>query len=188
MADLMTPGLSFFLRPLSDSKITLPSSHLTGTKSHFSFFPRHTIRIDGNRGTTQTAKCHDYCKLPLIKIFLSIMRKPKNKTPIQLPPEQPDCCFDCPLCGLIPKDQPDKPKGSKETHVCLATWEALTGRGIKVRASGRDSHHPLKRPCDTKWEAWMKLPERCYLLPDVVYLHYRLPFENGLQFKIKFHK
>ena len=39
-----------------------------------------------------------------------------------------------------------------------------------------------------KWEAWMKLPERCYLLPDVVYLHYRLPFENGLQFKIKFHK
>ena len=84
--------------------------------------------------------------------------------------------------------QPDKPKGSKETHVCLATWEALTGRGIKVRASGRDSHHPLKRPCDTKWEAWMKLPERCYLLPDVVYLHYRLPFENGLQFKIKFHK
>lgn len=116
------------------------------------------------------------------------MRKPKNKTPMHLPPEQPDCCFDCPLCGLIPKDCPDKPKGSKETHVCLATWEAMSGRGIKVRASKRDSHHPLKRPCDTKWEAWMKLPERCYLLPDVVYLHYRLPFENGLQFKIKFHK
>ena len=103
------------------------------------------------------------------------MRKPKNRTPIQLPPEQPDCCFDC-------------PKGSKETHVCLATWEALTGRGIKVRASERDSHHPLRRPCDNKWEAWMKLPERCFLLQDIVYLHYRIPFENGLQFKIKFHK
>ena len=84
--------------------------------------------------------------------------------------------------------QPDRPKGSKETHVCLGTWEALSGRGIKVRASQRDSHHPLRRPCDTKWDAWMKLPERCFLLQDIVYLHYRMPFENGLQFKIKFHK
>lgn len=106
---------------------------------------------------------------------------------MQLPPEQPDCCLECPLCGLIPKDHPDRPKGSKETHVCLGTWEALTGRGIKVRASRRDSHHPLHRPCDTKWEAWMRLPERCFMLKDEAYLHYRLPFEDGLQFKIKFH-
>ena len=52
----------------------------------------------------------------------------------------------------------------------------------------RDSHHPLKRPCDTKWEAWMKMLDRCFLIPDEAYLHYRLPFERGLQFRIKFHK
>lgn len=33
----------------------------------------------------------------------------------------------------------------------------------------------------------MRLPERCFLLQDAVYLHYRLPFEEGLQFRIKFH-
>lgn len=115
------------------------------------------------------------------------MRKPKGKMPVQLPMVQPDCCMECPLCGLIPKNHPDKPKGSKETHVCLGTWEALTGRGIKVRASQRDSHHPLRRPCDMKWDAWMKLTERCFMLNDVVYLHYRLPMEDSMQFKIKFH-
>lgn len=116
------------------------------------------------------------------------MRKPKGLTPIQLPLVQPDCCFDCPLCGLIPKGYNGKPKGSKETHVCLGTWEALTGRGIKICASNRDSHHPLRRPCDTRWEAWMKLDERCFLIPDEAYIEFRQPFERGLQFKIKFHK
>lgn len=115
------------------------------------------------------------------------IRKPKNKTPIHLLPVQPDCCFECPLVGLIPKGYAGKPKGSKETHVCLGTWEALTGRGIKVRASGRDCHHPLRRPCDLKWEAWAKLPGGYFMLPDEAYLQYRVPFENGLQFRIKFH-
>ena len=114
-------------------------------------------------------------------------RKPRGKTPIKLPMAQPDCCFDCPLCGLIPKDHPGKPKGSKETHVCLGTWEALTGRGIKVRASQRDGHHPLRRPCDTKWEAWLLLDRQYFLISDEAYIHYRLPFEHGLQFTIKFH-
>lgn len=116
------------------------------------------------------------------------MRKPKDRTPIKLPPEQPDCCFECPLVGLIPKGYKDRPKGSKETHVCLGTNEALSGRGIRVRASQRDSHHPLRRPCDNRWEAWMKAPERCFVIPDMVYLHFRLPFEDSLQFKIKFHR
>lgn len=116
------------------------------------------------------------------------IRKPKNKTPIHLPFEQPDCCFDCPLVGLIPKDYRDKPKGSKETHVCLGTWEALSGRGIKVRASKRDVHHPLRRPCDLRWQSWAKLPGGYFMLPDEAYLQFRLPFEHGLQFRIRFHR
>jgi hypothetical protein len=115
-------------------------------------------------------------------------RKPRGMTPIHLKAEQPDCCFDCPLCGLIPKGYAGRPKGSKETHVCLGTREALTGRGIKVRASTRDSHHPLRRPCDTKWDAWVKAPGQNFCISDEAYLLFRLPFEHSLQFKIKFHR
>ena len=115
------------------------------------------------------------------------MRKPHGQTLIRLPAQQPDCCFECPLCGLIPKDYAERPKGSKETHVCLGTWEALTGRGIKVRASAKDSKHPWRRPCDMKWAAWQKMQEHYFPIPDEAYIPYRLPFERGLQFKIKFH-
>lgn len=54
-----------------------------------------------------------------------------NTTPIQLPAEQPDCCALCPLVGIIPKA--NRPKGTKETHCCLGTMEALSGRGIKEK-------------------------------------------------------
>lgn len=116
------------------------------------------------------------------------MRKPKNMTPIKLPVEQPDCCAECPLVGLIPKNWPGKPKGSKESHLCMGTWEAMSARGIRVRASQRDSHHPLRRPCDAKWEAWVKAPEQMKCVPDQAYLQFRVPYEDSLQFKIKFHK
>ena len=116
------------------------------------------------------------------------MKKPKNMTLMKMPAEQPDCCANCPLCGMIPKGYTGKPKGSKETHVCLGTMEALTGRGIKVLASKRDKNHPLRRPCDHKWDAWMKLPERMFSIPDELYLECRVPYERTLQFTIKFHK
>ena len=80
----------------------------------------------------------------------------RNIVQIKLPAEKPDCCATCPLVGLVPKHL--RQHRSKETHVCLGTMEALTGRGIQVRASGRDSNHPLRRPCDNRWEAWMTLP------------------------------
>lgn len=110
----------------------------------------------------------------------------KSFIPTQLPPEQPDRCADCPLLGLIPKEQ--RPKGSKETHVCIGTHHAISGRGILVRKSQRDSHHPLRRPCDSKWEAWMTLPGRTYGMPYTHYLLYRMPYEQGQQMKIIFHR
>jgi hypothetical protein len=114
------------------------------------------------------------------------MRKPKNQTLIKLRPSQPDCCADCPLVGLVPS-YVKKPKGSKETHVCMATFEALTGRGIKIRASQRDSTHPLHRPCDNYWEKWVQLPGSYLPVPDELYLNSRLPYERTQQLRIKFH-
>ena len=43
--------------------------------------------------------------------------KRKNYISVKLAIEQPNRCIDCPLLGLIPKQQ--RPKGSKESHVCL---------------------------------------------------------------------
>lgn len=110
----------------------------------------------------------------------------RNIIQIELPPEQPDCCAECPLLGLIPKYVARK-KNSKETHVCLGTMEALTQRGSKVRASNRDPNHPLHRPCDLKWHAWMTLPHRRLGVNIQFYNDCRIPYECTLQLKIKFH-
>ena len=109
----------------------------------------------------------------------------KNIVQIQLPPEKPDCCAVCPLCGKIPKEM--RKKGSRETHVCLGTMEALGGRFINVKASERDSHHPLKRWCDTRWDAWMSLPGRQIGISYPAYLQCRVPYEQAQQLIIKFH-
>lgn len=109
-----------------------------------------------------------------------------NHTPIQLPAVQPDCCAQCPLCGTVPREM--RPKGSKENNVCLGTMEALGSRGIHVRASSKDSRHPWRRPCDTKWAAWMQLPNRRIYISTAAYLQCRVPYEQGQQLIIKFHR
>ena len=111
----------------------------------------------------------------------------RNIVQIQLPPEQPDCCAECPLLGLVPK-YVARPKNSKETHVCCGTMEAITQRGSKVRASQRDTNHPLRRPCDNRWEAWMTLPGLKLGISNVSYIQCRIPYEQGQQLQIKFHK
>lgn len=110
----------------------------------------------------------------------------KNITLIQLPFDKPDCCSICPLCGIIPKNM--RLKGSKETHICLATMDAMSGRGINVRASQRDSHHPLKRPCDSRWDTFMRIPNRKLGISYEKWLTFRLLYEQGLEIQIKFHK
>lgn len=111
----------------------------------------------------------------------------RNIIQVQLPAEQPDCCAMCPLLGLVPK-YVARPKNSKETHVCLGTMEALTQRGTRIRASQRDSHHPLKRPCDHRWPMWMTLPQRKLGLSIETYRECRVPYEATLQLTIKFHR
>lgn len=121
--------------------------------------------------------------------MLIISRKgmPKrNIVKIQLPPVQPDCCQECPLLGMVPKVL--RPKGSKETLVCIGTMEAMTPPTSRVRASKRDSKHPLHRPCDNRWHAWMTLPMRKLGVGIEQYNECRLPFEQSLQMVIKFHR
>ena len=109
-----------------------------------------------------------------------------NIQKVQLPPTQPDACFECPLVGLIGRGV-SRPKFSKETHVCLGTMEAMTKRGIKIRASPRDAHHPLRRPCDNLWDTWMILPRRILNINRQFYIECRIPYEQTLQMRIKFH-
>ena len=109
-----------------------------------------------------------------------------NTTPIQLPAEQPDCCALCPLVGIIPKEL--RKKGSKETYCCLGTMEALSQRGIYVRASEKDSRHPWHRPCDSTWKAWMLYPKRTIYVGNVAYIQCRMPFIQTRQLTFKFHK
>jgi len=109
-----------------------------------------------------------------------------NLQKVQLPPIKPDNCASCVLCGLLPRTV-SRPKYSKETHVCLGTMEAMTKRGIKIKASQRDAHHPLRRPCDDRWDMWMTLPRRILNVNRQFYAECRIPYENTLQIRIKFH-
>ena len=97
-------------------------------------------------------------------------------TPIQLPTEQPACCAVCPLLGIIPKEE--RPKGTKETHVCLGTRDAIAGRGI---TSQHDRH---KRFCDNIWDAW---PKQFGVRTDY-YRRYRVPYMQSQQMIITFHE
>ena len=78
-------------------------------------------------------------------------------------------------------------KGSRESHVCIGTHDALTGQGIFVRASGRDVRHPLRRPCDVFWNTWMGYPGRRFPMNSDTFRVYRIPFMQSGQLVIKFH-
>lgn len=109
--------------------------------------------------------------------------------PVKLPEKQPDCCAICPLIGLIPKDK--VPAKSYERFVCLGTNEAMTQRAIRIRASQRNSKHPLHRYCDSKWAIWMTLKNRCLGINGTMYLQCRIPYEQSQQMTfnfIKFHR
>lgn len=108
--------------------------------------------------------------------------------PMKLPPEQPDCCAACPLCGLIPKNQ--RQEGARQGYVCLGVLgEALTSKGIHSSAKAyKEKNRKLHRPCDTRWDAWMQLPGRVFGISYAHYLQYRLPYEQGQQLQIRFRK
>ena len=108
----------------------------------------------------------------------------RNFIPSQLAPEQYDRCCDCPLCGLIPENE--RREGKRKKYVCLGVMKALTSKSIYLKASNRDQKHPLHRPCDTKWAAWMTLKDRVFYMATILYTKYRLPFEQTYQPKIDF--
>lgn len=109
----------------------------------------------------------------------------RNFIPIPLPIEQPARCADCPLCGLIPPGQ----NQGKYTHVCCATSDALTRRGIAVNAREKDAKHPWHRPCDKWWDNFTQHnPKREYGIPVERYFTWRKPYEDTLQLSIKFPK
>lgn len=95
---------------------------------------------------------------------------------VQLPDKQPACCAECPLCGIIPKSE--RPKGSKETHVCLGTLHAISGRGTK------STSHRHKRPCDRLWECWRTFPNLKIGVPRDLFLKYRVPLEYKTPFPV----
>ena len=112
---------------------------------------------------------------------------PKRNFIIQkLPLQQPDCCAECPLLGIIPQEA--RKYGSYETLVCLGTMDAMTQRQSKIRASRRDSKHPLHRYCDTRWQAWTLLEGHEFPISIESYNRYRLPYEMSFQPLIRFHK
>ena len=116
--------------------------------------------------------------------FLIMPAKPFKH--IQLHPEQPDCCNECPLLGLIP--EAEREFGSQETLVCLGTRHALNARIARSRKSEHTPKHPLKRWCDDEWERWQeepyfgKLPVR-----KIDVSRYRDPWERSQQLPIIFH-
>lgn len=110
----------------------------------------------------------------------------RNLIQIKLPPMQPDCCAECPLLGIVP--QAMRQPRSKETMVCLGTMEAMTRIGSRVRASQKDANHKLHRPCDRFYQAWLRLPKMSLGISVQAYNECRVPYEQGLQLVIKFHK
>ena len=110
----------------------------------------------------------------------------KNYIPTPLAPMKYDRCIDCPLCGLIPKDE--RKQGKRMKYVCLGVnLKPLTSKGVWIKASKRDAKHPLKRPCDNYWDAWMAtLKRREFNLGFIYYTKYRLPFEQTVQLRINF--
>lgn len=110
-----------------------------------------------------------------------------RKVGIKLREQQPDCCKECPLIGIIPEAY--RQKGVRQSYCCLGTYPhtALTSKGIEVRASQRKgTGHLLHRPCDDRWEEWMKLPNHIFLLSAESYRLCRLPYENRAQLAFNF--
>ena len=108
-----------------------------------------------------------------------------KKNQVILTAEPHDSCYECTMLGLIPEGQRD----GKWTHVCCATGDALTGRGIKVKVSKKDAKHPWHRPCDGIWKSWWEAtPHHTFTIPLDRYITWRQPYSFSLGLKINFPK
>lgn len=98
--------------------------------------------------------------------------------------EQPDCCDQCPLIGLVPKWRLSH--GSQETRVCIATRHAMTARKARSKRSEADAKHPRHRYCDDKWDIWRE--RGFYSISKDAYSQERVPWEESQQLPIIFHE
>lgn len=108
----------------------------------------------------------------------------RNIVKIKIATEQPDCCLQCPLIGLVPKHR--LPFGSQETHICIAMREAMTARKARSKRSEADAKHPRHRYCDHTWDAWYQ--RGFYGVPTQAYIEERLPWQESQQLPIIFHE
>ena len=111
-------------------------------------------------------------------------------TDIPLVEDEPDRCLDCPLLGLIPKDE--REFGRQQSHVCLSTRESLSERMIKARRTDKDDKHKLDRPCTRAglWQVWQEKEAKpgIMVVRAVDYNKYRLGYVQSGQMPIKFRK
>lgn len=91
------------------------------------------------------------------------------------------------MIGKIPQDFAGRPKGSYETLICLGTMDAMSLRQSKIRASSRDSKHPLHRYCDRLWSAWVNLPRQELPISIQNFNMFRVPYQAAMQPMIRFH-
>jgi hypothetical protein len=109
-----------------------------------------------------------------------------NIQKVQLPPHKPDCCADCPLLGLVPKNAA-RPRYSKKTHLCIGLAKAISERKTHIRESeSNDPKHPLQRPCDEHWDRWMTYQRRIITVNKALYRDSRDPYMSNLYPTIDF--
>ena len=103
-------------------------------------------------------------------------------------PQPPDCCADCPLIGIIPKEY--RRKGVRQSYCCLGVYphEPLTSKGITVKASDKRERtgHIWHRVCDDRWAVWWESSDHTLSISKDSYKLCRLPYENRHQLAFNF--
>lgn len=94
---------------------------------------------------------------------------------IDMPAFQPDCCEECMLLGMRPKEE--MKRGDLKPLKCMLTGKAMTKKLSKSRAS---EHYSLKRPCDNTYsklfgdgDNYYPMPLEIYQSQVLAYLHKR---------------
>jgi hypothetical protein len=80
---------------------------------------------------------------------------------VQLAQEPYKRCKECPLCGLLPKDEVPL---EGYNHGCLALMVALHDDEVEGKIT--------KHKCDRYWSSFMELPDRIYKMPEHLYKKY----------------
>ena len=89
---------------------------------------------------------------------------------IDMPAFQPDCCEECMLLGMRPKEE--MTRGDLKPLKCILTGKAIT---IKLSKSRESEHYPLKRPCDNTYNKLFGDGKSYYPIEQERYISYVSP-------------